>query len=418
MSPAAGTQPDPASRRFGPYGPLVLGLACSQIVGWGITYHSLSAFIGPMRAELGLTATQINGAMTLAFVVCDVVSVPAGQWFDRHGGRGMATLGAALIGAMLLVWSQASDLVALYFVFALIGAGQGMALNNVGFAAVTANVRDARRGLNMLTLLAGLSPSIVMPLAGLMIAHWGWRAALIGLALVQFVGCALVLFTVLRGAAGSQSSESAEQRAALPSPLGAALRRPTVWLLVIAFSIQWFSTAGFTLHSLPILAEWGHPDAAGVLLMSIVGPAQIAGRLAIMAFWPNASGRNIGRAMWIVFALAMLLLATRGTEGWSWLVAFILLYGASSGVLVVARVMVIAEIFGLRGYGAVSAAIGAASIVARTGAPLLFALTHDLAGGYIPVVQGLAALSFIGAAAFYAATARERSPTPQPLASQ
>lgn len=418
MSDAAGTQPDPAPRRFSPYGSLVFGMACCQIVGWGVTYHALSAFIGPMRSELGWTATQVNGALTLAFVVCDLVSVPAGQWFDRHGGRGMATVGAALICAMLLAWSQVNDLLALYLVFALIGAGQGMALNNVGFAAVTANVRDYRRGLNMLTLLAGLSPSVVMPLAGVMIANWGWRAALIGLAALQFVGCVLVAFTVLRGARGSQSGETAEQRAALPSPLGAALRRPTFWLLVIAFSIQWFTTAGFTMHGLPMVMEWGHSSASGILLMAIVGPAQIAGRLALMALWPNASGRMIGRAMWLVFALAMMLLMARGAEGWNWLVAFVALYGASSGVLVVARVMVIAEIFGLRGYGAISGAIGSASIVARTGAPLLLALAHDLTGGYASVAQGFAVLSFIGAAAFFAATARERSPTPQALASQ
>lgn len=417
MSPDAGTD-GPANGRFGPRGPLILGMASCQIVGWGATYHSLAAYVAPMQADLGWTSTQINGALTLAFVVCDLVSIPAGQWFDRHGGRAMVTLGASLIAAMLLAWSQVSDLLAFYLVFALIGVGQGLALNNIGFAVVTANVPDYRRGLNLLTLLAGLSPSVVMPIAGWLIAGYGWRVALMGMAGLQLLGCALVAFLVLRGTVGSQSGETAEERAARPSPLGAAIRRPTFWLLVIAFSIQWFTTAGVTMHGLPMFAEWGLPTASGILLMTIVGPAQIAGRLAIMTFWPQASGRGFGRAMWLVFAGAMLLLASPARESWSGLVLFVLLYGASSGVLVVARVTVIAELFGLRGYGAISGAIATASIAARTGAPLLLALVHDATGAYAPVAQGLAAIGFIGAAAFFAATARERSPTPQPLASQ
>lgn len=391
-------------RRHGHAGALVLGMAACQLVGWGATYHALPAFLAPIQAELGWTSTQLNAGFTLAFVVCDLVTVPSGRWFDRHGGRAMMTLGAILLAATLVAWAHAGDLAGFYMIMAGMGAAQGMGLNNLGFAAVTANVRDYRRGLNMLTIIAGLGPSVALPVAGLMISTWGWRAALYGLAGFVLVGCALVSFVVLRDSVGSQSHETAAERA--DSPLAAAMRRRAFWLLVVAFSIHWFSNAGLSIHGLPMFTEWGHSTGAGIFLMALIGPAQVAARLMLMFVWPQATGRSMGRAMWLIFAASMLFLALFGRESYAGLVAFALVYGAASGVMVVARVTVVAEIFGVRGYGAISGAIAACSIVARTGAPLLLALAHDATGGYVEVTQGLAALACIGAAAFFAATAQ------------
>ncbi len=401
------------ARRHHPYGALVIGMAVCQLVGWGVTYFAFPVFVQPMQAELGWTTTQINGALTAGLVLCDLASIPAGQWFDRRGGREMISLGASFAALMMVAWSRVESLAGLYLVFAGMGLSQAMALNNMSFAVVTANVSDFRRGLNMVTLVAGLAPSAALPLAGWLTAAYGWRVALLALAAVQFLGCAVVAFVVLRGTIGSRTHESAEDAARDGSPLRAALVRPAFWLIVLAFSIHWFVSAGVSMHGLGMFQERGMSREAALGLMTFIGPAQVAGRLALMLLRPAASGRAIGRILWIALSAALGAFALMGPASFGAFVAFAILYGAASGVLIIARLTVVAELFGLRGYGAISGAISTAAIAARTGAPLTLAVVHDYFGGYDEIATVMACLALIGAAAFFAATARPAQPASQ-----
>ena len=92
-------------------------------------------------------------------------------------------------------------------------------------------------------------------------------------------------------------------------------------------------------------------------------------------------------------------------------VAFVLAWAVADGLMTIVRAAGTAEILGREGYGAVTGALSAISVLPRTGAPLLLALIWDGAGGYGPVPWLLVAVGLVGAAG-YAAAAREAQAGP------
>lgn len=394
----------PAQKQFSPRGLLVWGLAVVQMVGWGATYFAFPAFVKPMQAEFGWSTTAIAGALTSGLLVADLVSIPAGQWLDRHGGRGIVTAGSILAALALAAWSRISSLAELYVVMALIGVAQGLALNNTSFAIITANVRNFRLGLNYLSLVSGLAVTSALPVAGFLIVQTDWRTALLGLAAMQFFGCAVVSFFVLRGTIGSRTHEfQSGVTPSGPSPLRATLRRPAFWIFAASFSVHWFCTSSMSIHGLPMLQEWNVPYDMAILMIASNGPMQIVGRFLLL-MGPEASARATGVLLWSLLSLAFFILALFGRDGVPYLIAFTMVFGVASGPLVIVRLSALAEIFGTRGYGAISGALSTAAIPARTGAPLAVAWMRDQFGSYVPVAYILFGLTIVATIAFAVAT--------------
>lgn len=389
---------------------LAILIGVSQLVGWGATYFAFPAFIGPMRAEFGWTAGDLTAGLTLCLILCDLVAIPAGVWFDKRGGRGVMALGGALAALALALLSLTHSFAWFLACMALLGVAQGMSLNNIPFAVIAANAHDYRRGLNLLGVIGGLSPSVALPIAGFLATRWGWRETFLVLAAAHFLACSAALYVGLAGTRGSQSHESAEERASRPSPLGTALRRPAFWLLVVAFSVNWFVNAAISIHGLLAFQEWGLSLDQALLVTTLIGPASVLARVATLTFWPTSSGVSAGLWAFALYAFAMVWQAGLGREGMLALCVFALAFGAASGVLLVARLTSLAEIFGLRGYGAVSSALSTAAIAARTGSPFAVAMMHDALGGYRGVAFALVALAFLGLGAFVLAV---RLPKPQ-----
>lgn len=398
-----------AHKKFGPRGLLVWGLAVVQMVGWGATYFAFPAFVKPMQAEFGWSMTEITAGFTVGLLVADIVSIPAGQWLDRYGGRAIVTLGGSLGAVALAAWSQITSLAGLYAVFALLGVAQGLALNNTSFAVITANVRNFRLGLNYLSLVSGLAVTVALPFAGFLILHTDWRTALIGLALLQFFGCALVTYFVLRGTIGSRTHEfKSGVKPSGPSPLRVTLRRPAFWIFAAAFSVHWFCTSSINIHGLPMLQEWNVPYETAIMLLAINGPMQIVGRFLLL-LWPQASARATGVLLWILLSGALCILAFFGRDGVPVVAVFAVIFGIASGPLVIVRLSALAEIFGTRGYGAISGALSTVASPTRTGAPLVVASMRDYFGSYIPVVYMLFALTIFATIAFAIATSARQA---------
>lgn len=411
LTPPTAAAPAPAPARLDPRRSraLAITLGFSQLVGWGTTYFAFPAFIGPIRAHLGWSAGELTAGLTLCLIICDLVSIPAGVWFDRRGGRGVMTLGATVAALALAMLSQVETLTGFFVAMSVLGVAQGLSLNNIPFAVVAANAHDYRRSLNLMTVIGGLSASAALPVSGYLAVHWGWRETLLLLSGVHLLVCGLAVFVALRGTRGSQSHESAAERAARPSPLGAALRRSAFWLLVVAFSVNWFVNAAISIHGLLAFQEWGLSLDQALAVTALIGPATVLARLATLTFWPGASGVRTGLWAFALYASAMIWQAGLGREGWLALAVFAVAYGAASGVLVLARLTALAEIFGLRGYGAVSSALSTAAIAARTGSPLVVSMLHDALGGYRGVAITLVGLALLGFAAFALASRAPRA---------
>jgi len=397
----------PASRVFAPNGPLIWGLTATQIMGWGNLYHCFPLYMQQMQAEFGWSMTESNLALTIGLVMADLVAIPVGHWVDRRGGHVIMTCGAALGAVMLALWSQVETLSGLYAIWIFMGMAQGCSLGLVPAAVVTANVRDYRRGLAYVSFFSSLASTIAIPLVSLLISAIGWRHSLMVQAGVQLLGPVCVNAVVLRGTRGSRSGERGKPASERqPSPVPRVLRMPAFWFLALACSIHWFIAMSVSVHILPLMHERGLSLQTSVALVAMNGPASVAGRLMMFYLVPGNSGILTGRFMFPMFAAGTLLLAL-ATDFWSF-AAYAVVFGMAAGVLMIVRQTSVAEIFGTRGYGAITGALTTVSILPRTMAPLSVAFLHDWFGSYDQVVWILFALTVVGTVAFYLAAGARR----------
>ena len=178
---------------------LFWGTAITQLVGWGCLFTPFQLMVAPMEAELGWSRVLISGAFTCGLLISGLVAVPAGRWQDRHGPRGMMT-GGALLGAALLVWwSFVSHPIAFVAIWVLLGAAHATCLWGPAMAVVVAEARDVTRSITAITLITGFTGTIFIPLVEALIGLFGWRDALLVLAVIQ-TGSALLTGYMLRQA--------------------------------------------------------------------------------------------------------------------------------------------------------------------------------------------------------------------------
>lgn len=395
---------------------IIFGLAISQVIAIGCLFHSFTLFLAPLQKEFGWTAAQMTGAFTLGLFTADIIAIPLGQWVDRHGGHLVMSVGSILAAVNLAAWALIDNIVGFYLLWLCMGVSMGATLGNASAAVIAANTRDYRRGITYLSIVAGLSSTVVVPVVSYLLTNYGWRTAVTGLALMQFFGPACINTFLLRGTVGSRTAEFAKRKALRDagqpsglatsnvSPLRTALRKPAFWLLAVAASVHWYTITALNVHIMPLLQQRGVGIELAVLIFSINGPAAVVGRLALHFFDRTGSARKHGRIFFPLFGLGLLMLifiAPLGTWG---LILYSITFGMAAGVLMIVRQTAIAEIFGLRGYGAISGALSTVSIIPRTSAPVTIALLAQWWGSYEPVLWFLFVLIVIGTLAFFVAS--------------
>ncbi len=128
-----------------------------------------------------------------------------------------------------------------------------------------------------------------------------------------------------------------------------------------------------------------------VLVLTLIGPAQVVGRIIVAAIAERAPIRRVGvgTILALPMALALLLLPGGGVPA---LVLFAILYGAANGIMTIIRGAAVPEMLTPRAYGAVNGLLSLPGSVCKALAPLLVALIWDRSGSYQPVLWlGIAA---------------------------
>jgi MFS family permease len=410
---------------------LVVTLGVTATVSYGILSYGFAAFITPIGAELGWSKTQITGAFSLAQLVAGASAIPIGRWVDRHGARGLMTAGSVLATTLLVAWSRVDSLPAFYAVWALMGLAMAAVLYEPAFAVVTTWFRVRRsRALTVLTFLGGFASVIFVPLATMLVAGQGWRAALLWLAAILAVATVLPHAVVLRrrpadvgstpdgiqdddgeiGGAGARGIPNAlrgtRRHAAPAGALRAVIRGASFRWTAVAFTLSALTTTAVSVHLVPLLLERGYGAAFAGGAMGVLGLMALPGRLIFTPLgdrWPRG---GVTASIFAFQALAVLvLLSTRSAAG-VWV--FVALFGAGFGAITPARAALVGELAEPAAYGRVSGVLALALSLARAGAPvgasLLYVATGGERHGYGAVLAVILALCVLSGAAVLAAT--------------
>lgn len=388
----------------------ITGLGVAQICSWGSVYYSFPLIAAAMETELGWSKTDLYLGATIGILLSALVAVPVGAAIDRGHGRWVMAASSIVAGLLLIAWSFVDSPLAFYLVVAGVGALQAATLYEPAFAVIArrAGPAHSRNGITALTLWGGFASTVFVPLIQILLDRLGWRGTLEVLGGINIVVCAALYFLVIDPGKDAPRQAVETRGAGEHQPLRLALENPVFWGLAAAFTAYTATFGAFIFHFYPMMLERGF-DAAGVVAaMAIIGPAQVAGRVAVRLLAGDVSGRRIGSMTVAVFPIAMGILYLAPAQ--FWIVALVaLLYGGANGIMTIVRGVAIPEMVSKESYGAINGALAVPMVVAKAGAPLAAAWIWTATGSYSVVLVAVVGTSILMVAAFWWAAWRSRS---------
>jgi MFS family permease len=389
---------------------LVLLLGLAQTVSWGTLYFTFTVFLAPMHDTLGWARPFLAGGFSLGLLVWALCSFWVGRALDRWPARRVMGAGTMLAAGSLLAWSLASSETAFLLLWLPMGVAMATTLYDPAFVVLRQVFGEAyQRPIIGLTLIAGFSSTICIPLAQWGVEHVGWRHTLQMFALAHLLIC-LPVHLRLRVQPQLHAPTALDD----PAPLHAsawrmALRMPVFWAVVLAFVAVSLIATVLGAHLIPLLSEKGVPTGRQLLIAALIGPAQVLGRLAMMRS-RRPHPIRIAPATYVAMAVALILLALSTGP---LLIAFALIYGAANGINTMLRAIAMPELVSRNQYATLNGLMMTPVLLAQASAPWLAALLWKATGGYAAVEWAMVAAAFVALLAFAYGLRHAPAPTRQ-----
>ncbi|MEM7293783.1 MAG: MFS transporter, partial [Pseudomonadota bacterium] len=358
---------------------MVLPLALGEVLIWASIFYSFPALLLQWERDTEWSKTALSGAFSAALLTSAILSPLAGRLIDRGFARQLVTGSTCLAGVLLLLLASVNSLWQFYVIWIGLGAAMAGALYEPCFAILTRALgADAKRGITALTLIAGFAGTVSFPLLNALAALWGWRGAVLCAAAIMLSVAPLLVWRATTAA--ERMVGDAAQRA-LPSsgvPLR-ILKSPVFWLLGVSFATIALTHGLLLTHIMPLLDERGVQAQAAVLAAAMIGPMQVAGRLAMASVEGHVSTYGVAQTSFLAMGLAALVLL-----GVAWqpllLVLFVVIYGSAYGVTSITRPVVIGEFLGQRDYGVIAGMLAAMYLAVVAVSPTLASVIWQVSG--------------------------------------
>ena len=345
---------------------LVGALGIAQIISWGSLFYSIGVLGRPMRIELGASELFLFGSFTAGLLVSAALAPLSGRLVDERGGRVVLSAGSLLgaIAMLLLAFAPHAAVMALGWLVA--GAAMAACLYDPAFATLAQHAGERyRRSVAVLTLWGGFASTVFWPLSKVLLDAIGWRYTCLAYAAMHLLVCLpihSVVPRIARRAAGAVRSSAVV--------LDAPSRKRLLWL-ASSLALATFVVGVMAVHVISLLSSGGLTAEQAVLVSTLFGPIQVAGRLIEMAVARHTTPVKTGYAPFGLIALSLVALIAVNGFGVAAFV-FIAAYGIGNGVLTISRGTTPAQLFGKEGLGGVLGYLSRATLFARAIAPACF----------------------------------------------
>jgi MFS family permease len=373
----------------------VATLGTAQTLSWASSYYLPAMLAAPMARDLDLATPTVFAAFSMALVLSALVGPAAGRAIDRHGGRPvlMATNLAFAAGLTLLGLAQGP--VSMSLAWALIGLAMGAGLYEAAFSAlVRLYGHDSRNAITGITLIAGFASTVGWPLSALLETQIGWRGACFTWAALHLL-LGLPLNARLPRVASMPVTPPMGGSAVAAAPATAPLTpRPLLTAVVLAyvFAATWFVSTAMATHLPQLLQAAGATMAVAVGAGALIGPAQVAGRLAEFGLLRRVHPLLSARLAALAHPIGAAALLGVGAPA---AMLFALLHGAGNGIMTIAKGTLPLVLFGHQGYGARQGWITMPARVTQAAAPFLFGLALQRWGAGALWLSGALGLSSV-----------------------
>jgi MFS family permease len=368
--------------------PVVLALGTTQTLAWASSVYLPAIVADPIARDLGVSSNWIFAAYSAALVIAAVLGPRVGRQIDLVGGRPVLSVSnlAMAVGLALLGFAGSTPM--LMIAWLLLGIGMGYGLYDAAFGVLGRIYgAAARNAITGITLMAGFASTIGWPLTAFGLERIGWRDTCFCWAAAHIlIGLPLNLLMIPR----VPETKVEDRPAAKPH---VAIDR-TMVLLAFAFAAAWSVTGAMAAHLPRILEATGATPVQAVAAGALIGPAQVAARIAEASLLSRYHPLLSTRLACLMHPIGAVIVALFGGAAAG---VFAIFHGAGNGVLTIARGTLPLSIFGPQNYAYRLGLIGAPARLAQAVAPLAFGLLIDMLGSRILIVSSLLSLAALAA---------------------
>lgn len=356
-------------------------LGVTQVLAWGCLYYPPVLIVPQIAAERGWSVSFAMSGVSAALLTGGLVAPIVGRTIDRRGGHVVMTAGMLMGAAGLAALTIAAHPVAYIAAWMLLGAAMSASLYESAFATLGRIFgAAARKPITILTFVGGLASTVGWPTTQILIQAIGWRGCyLVYAALLAAIGAPLLAVVLPR----ARADLSAPARKS-PYPQGPILP-PRGWpfLLVTAgFSAYAFIPSGLSAHLITIFERGGLDAATAVAVGMLFGPSQVLARACEFAFGARAHPLTMARLAFALITCNFIVLLIAGIT--TPLAAFFyVLFGASNGLVTIARGTVPLSLFGASGFGMVVGRMAAPWLVMQAASPLVLAIVIERTSDFV-----------------------------------
>ena len=365
----------------------------------GLALYGLPFFYDFMVRDFGWTRAQVTSGNALSkLVVGPLFGFAAGWFVDHFGPRRLMIAGILMAGTALIGLGAISTLAGFYFfyLFNAIGYVLGGPLpNQVLLSRWFSAARGRAMGFAYLGI--GLGGALVPLVAVRLVAAFGWHTAL------ALLGCAIIVIALplalfVREAPSHAADAAPSAPRPAPAPIGAVLRQPAFYLLMIGSMCSIAAVGGANQHlKLYLTLDNGYAQGAAATVASLTLGASLVGRLGmgwLADRWPK---KHVMLLIYLLVAASIPILLF--ASGRSAVLMFAVVFGIGLGGEYMVIPLMAAELFGTRVLGRAMGIVLAADGVAEALAPVLVGRLRDQSGSYVTGFSTLVALAITGAIA-------------------
>lgn len=379
--------------------PVVLAIQIASSPG---QTFGVSIFNPYIRAELGLSHSEISGAYMLGTLLASLPMIYVGSLMDRYGPRRVLAGVVALFGITCVGVSQVNGLVTVFIAFLFL---RMLAQGSMGMLTSNAVSMwfNKRLGLAIGIVSTGsaLSMGMVPTLNHWLIQTVGWRWAyvLLGIGVV----CAILplLAFVFRNrpediglkpdGLSAHPDEGATPVVEKAHDLAFAIRTRAYWIMAVTVALPAMIITGIHFHAVQIYLDIGMSETDAVGMFSIfagaVAVSMLAGGLMADRFRLNLllSGSLVGMSfgIWLLTQVTSPLTSA----------FFAISLGAGQGIFMSVRSTIWVRYYGRAHLGKIRGTLTTVEVAASSMGPLLMGATHDLLGSYNDILTVFAAIT-------------------------
>jgi predicted MFS family arabinose efflux permease len=396
---------------------LTASLAIAVFFGFGLLVFGIAIMLPEMMGELGWSNAAVSAGLTIGLLTAGIAAPAVGALIDRHGARLPMAAGAVVTSLGIAAWSLVTTYPAYVAVWLVMGAGMALLLYEAAFTAMVRHAPGRRRqGLLVISFLGALSSTAFMPVMESLVRTYGWRQALVVLALANLaVVTPLVLVGIPHGgrvlapetpeattivasdetATGGAAPEAREPASASGSMDASMLRDPQLRRIGIATLLGDAPVYAVSVHIVAYLIVSGRSTAFAAAMGGIVGLAKLTGRIGVGLLVRRLGSYVLLVGGYLVVGVAMAL-PLLPVGDWTD-VAMAIGFGIGAGAQTVTRPMYVADLYGTASFGRTFGRISRIGRFSMALAPGLVGAAVTGTGGYALAWLAMAAGSLVAA---------------------